>query len=58
VYTAAGDYAYSIGTGNSGNGPGEMNLPSGIAVDHNNKIYVADKMNNRVQVFTSDALNT
>jgi hypothetical protein len=36
-----------------GNGPGEFNKPSGIAVDLSGNIYVSDTENNRVQIFNS-----
>ncbi|OXM85771.1 S-layer homology domain-containing protein [Paenibacillus rigui] len=35
--------------GGSGNGPGEFNYPSGVAVDHNKNVYVADYGNDRIQ---------
>ena len=38
-------------TGTPGIGPGEFNLPHGIAIDRNNRIYIMDRSNNRVQVF-------
>ncbi|QLH31924.1 MAG: hypothetical protein HWD62_05295 [Cyclobacteriaceae bacterium] len=39
--------------GSSGTGNGQFNLPSGIAVDASNNIYVADQLNNRIQKFNS-----
>ncbi len=40
--------------GSPGNGNGQFNGPSGVAVDNNGYVYVADSMNNRVQKFDSD----
>jgi len=40
--------------GRSGSGDGELNRPSGVAVDNDGVIYVADWLNNRLQVFDSD----
>ena len=40
--------------GKRGTGPGEFNEPHGIATDEKGRVYVADRANNRVQVFDSD----
>ncbi len=37
--------------GEPGTGPGQFNLLHGIAVDDNNNVYVADRENERIQVF-------
>ena len=42
--------AYQI-LGEPGTGPGQFNLPHGIAVDDNDNVYVADRENERIQVF-------
>src|SRR5262249_24180046 len=39
--------------GEPGDGPGQFNVPHGIAVDRDERVYVADRENNRIQVFTS-----
>jgi len=39
--------------GEPGNGPGQFHLPHGIAVDHGGTVYVADRENSRIQLFTS-----
>ncbi|MFQ5413557.1 MAG: 6-bladed beta-propeller [Phycisphaerae bacterium] len=40
--------------GKAGGGPGELLYPSGLAVDGAGRIYVADQLNCRVQVFAPD----
>jgi DNA-binding beta-propeller fold protein YncE len=42
------------GFGHPGTGPGEFNRPEGLGVDAQNRIYVADSCNHRIQVFTKD----
>jgi len=37
--------------GKFGNKPGEFIIPHAIAIDKNNTIYVADRQNNRIQLF-------
>ena len=44
-----GKYVMSWGT--KGNGPGQFNLPHGIDIDRNRRVYVADAHNSRIQVF-------
>ena len=39
--------------GKKGNKEGEFNLPHAIDMDEKGNVYVADRENNRVQVFTS-----
>src|SRR5438034_6945396 len=40
--------------GQPGTGPGQFNLPHGIALDRFGRVYVADRENSRVQVFTPE----
>lgn len=40
--------------GEPGSGPGQFNLPHGIAVDRQGRVYVADRENLRIQVFAVD----
>ena len=47
-----GDWLMSWGT--PGKDPGQFNTPHSIAVDANNNVYVADRGNNRIQVFDSE----
>jgi sugar lactone lactonase YvrE len=39
--------------GEPGNGPGQFHLPHGIAIDRSGIVYVADRENSRIQLFTS-----
>ncbi len=48
-FSAAGKLIKSWGE--PGTGPGQFNLPHGIAVDDNDNVYVADRENERIQVF-------
>ena len=38
--------------GQKGEGPGEINYPSGLAVDVSGVVYVCDYNNNRFQLFS------
>ncbi len=40
--------------GHAGTAPGEFNRPEGICVDSQDRLYVADSCNHRIQVFSSD----
>jgi len=51
-FTAAGELIASFGE--PGPGPGEFLLPHGVVVDRDGRIYIADRENNRVQVFLGD----
>ena len=49
MFTCEGKFLTSFGT--KGSGPGQFNLPRGIAVDKNGVVYVSDNQNNRLQLF-------
>ncbi len=36
--------------GTKGNGPGQFEVPHGIALDASGRVYVADRQNDRVQI--------
>ena len=47
-----GEWLGSFGT--PGDGPGQLNTPHSIATDAQDRIYVADRGNRRIQVFDTD----
>ena len=51
-YTPDGRLLYSCGA--PGNEPGQFNLPHNICTDRDGYVYVADRQNARVQVFTAN----
>ena len=42
--------------GSFGNGDGQFDTPTGVAVDRSGSVYVADLFNHRIQKFTSDGV--
>jgi hypothetical protein len=51
-YAANGDYIMEWGE--PGTGPGQFDLVHGLAIDRDHRVYVADRNNNRIQIFTED----
>ena len=51
-FSAAGDYISSFGS--PGSGPGQFRVPHSVRVSQDGRVYVADRENHRVQVFTSE----
>jgi peptidylamidoglycolate lyase len=49
AFSPSGEFISQWGT--PGAGPGEFNVPHGLAMDRAGRIYVADRTNDRVQVF-------
>ena len=45
-------YEFVARAGEKGSGNGQLNTPSGLCVDNNYNVYIADNKNNRVCVFT------
>ena len=52
VFDAAGNYVQDIGR--EGAGDGQLNSPSGVAVDKFNNLVVVDDRNHRLQIFTPE----
>lgn len=50
-FSATGKYLFEWGK--KGGKKGEFNIPHGITLDNNNNVYVADRENNRIQIFDS-----
>jgi sugar lactone lactonase YvrE len=40
------------GVGSEGNGNGQLDHPNGVALDTTGRVYVTDRLNNRVQVWS------
>jgi peptidylamidoglycolate lyase len=51
-FSPSGKYLFSWGK--KGSGAGEFNLPHAIDLDAEGNVYVADRQNNRIQVFDSE----
>jgi peptidylamidoglycolate lyase len=51
-FSADGTFLFDWGT--KGDAPGQFNLPHGITLDDEGRVYVADRSNLRVQIFTPD----
>lgn len=48
------DGAFLLDWGEAGDGPGQFDLPHGLALDDEGRVYVADRTNVRIQVFTPE----
>jgi DNA-binding beta-propeller fold protein YncE len=51
-FSSSGELLFSWGE--PGDGPGQFQIPHGIAIDRNEIVYVADRENSRIQLFTAD----
>jgi hypothetical protein len=51
-YNAKGEYVMEWGE--LGSGQGQFDLVHGVAIDRQRRVYVADRSNNRIQVFSDD----
>ncbi len=52
VFDAGGDHKFTFGS--PGDGPGQFSTPHAIFIDHNQRVYVCDRMNSRIQLFNLD----
>lgn len=52
VHVFAPDGKHRFSWGEPGSGPGQFNLPHGIAIDRHGRVYVCDRENSRIQVFS------
>ena len=52
-FTSRGEKLLAV-IGQPGNAPGEFNRPEGLCVDSQDRIYVADSCNHRIEVFSSE----
>lgn len=52
VHKFSADGQYQFSWGEPGTGPGQFNLPHGISIDKHGRVFVADRENSRIQVFT------
>lgn len=51
-FSADGNYISSFGS--SGSGPGQFRVPHSVRVSQDRRVYVADRENHRVQVFSAE----
>jgi DNA-binding beta-propeller fold protein YncE len=54
VHKFSADGKLLFSWGEPGDGPGQFNLPHGIAIDRQSRVYVADRENSRIQVFSAE----
>ncbi|HZN57704.1 MAG TPA: peptidyl-alpha-hydroxyglycine alpha-amidating lyase family protein [Planctomycetota bacterium] len=54
VHKFSADGRLQFSWGEPGSGPGQFHVPHGIAVDRSGTVYVADRENSRVQLFSPD----
>src|SRR5262245_34163815 len=55
LYSESGQYLSQFGS--YGDGPGQLNVPSGVAFDPAGNIYIAEQFNNRIQKFSPSGLS-
>jgi len=51
-FNSRGEYLFEWG--GSGDGPGQFNQPHALAMDSQGRLFVADRGNNRIQIFDQD----
>jgi DNA-binding beta-propeller fold protein YncE len=54
IHRFSGDGELLTSWGEPGSGPGQFHVPHGIAIDQQGTVYVADRENSRLQMFTAN----
>jgi DNA-binding beta-propeller fold protein YncE len=54
VHKFSSDGDLLLSWGSKGSGPSQFTLPHSIWVDHEDRVYVADRMNGRIQIFNTE----
>lgn len=54
VHKFSNEGSLLLSWGTAGSAPGQFRVPHGITVDAQERVYVCDRENNRVQIFTAD----
>ena len=54
IHRFTSDGTLVMSWGEPGSGPGQFHVPHGIAIDRRGTVYVADRENSRLQLFTAD----
>ena len=54
VHKFSADGKLLLSWGEPGDGPGQFNLPHGIGIDSTGRVFVADRENSRLQIFSPD----
>ena len=58
VHRFSSEGEHLLSWGEPGSGPGQFHLPHGVWIDSRGRVLVADRENDRVQVFTQDGEHT
>ena len=54
IHRFSADGTLLMSWGEPGEGPGQFHVPHGIAIDQDGTVYVADRENSRIQLFSAD----
>lgn len=50
----ARDGSFLMSWGETGSGPGQFNVPHAVALDSRGRVFIADRANNRIQIFDQE----